>query len=69
MYDLSTTNGLREIKEYSFGAKITVEDALGNKLYLKLVDMEMPFANPYDIQQVTLHAIYEGNEMKTETRR
>lgn len=69
MYDLSTTNGLREIKEYSFGAKITVEDALGNKLYLKLVDMEMPFANPYGIQQVTLHAIYEGNEMKTETRR
>lgn len=69
MYDLSTTDWLREIKEYSFGAKITVEDALGNKLYFKLVDIEIPFANPYEIQEATLHAIYEGTEMKTETRR
>lgn len=69
MYDLSTTDWLREIKESSFGAKITVEDALGNKLYFKLADIEIPFANPYAIQEVTLHAIYEGEEMKTETRR
>lgn len=69
MYDLSTTEWLREIKEYSIGAKITVEDALGNKLYFKLVDIEIPFANPYEIQEVTLHAIYEGKEMRTETRR
>ena len=69
MYDLSTTDWLREIKEYSFDAKITVEDALGNKLYFKLVDIEIPFANPDEILQVTLYAIYEGQEMKTETRR
>lgn len=69
MYDLQTTDWLREIKEYSFGAKVTVEDALGNKLYFKLVDIEIPFANPYEIQQVTLNAIYEGEEIKTETRR
>lgn len=69
MYDLSTTDWLREIKEYSFGAKITVEDALGNKLYFKLVNIEIPFANPYEIQEVTLRAIYEGEEIKTGTRR
>ena len=69
MYDLSTTEWLREIKEYSFGAKITVEDDLGNKLYFRLVDIEIPFADPYGIQQVTLHAIYKGKEMKTETRK
>jgi hypothetical protein len=68
MYDLSTTDWLREIKEYSFGAKVTVEDALGNKLYFKLVNIEIPFANPYDIQEATINAIYEGKEMKT-TRR
>lgn len=69
MYDLSTTDRLREIKECRFGAKITVEDALGNKLYFKLVDIEIPFANSDEIQQATLHTIYEGKEMKTETRR
>jgi hypothetical protein len=69
MYDLSTTDWLREIKEYNFGAKITVEDTLGNKLYFKLVNMEIPFANSREIQEVTLHAIYEGEEMNTETRK
>ena len=69
MYDLQTTDWLREIKEQSFGAKITVEDALGNKLYFKLLDIEVSFANPYEMQQATLHAIYEGEEIKTETRR
>lgn len=60
MDDLLTTDRLRE-KEYSFGSKITVEDASGNKLYFKLVNI---VANPYEIQQVIIHAIYEGEERK-----
>ena len=60
---------IREIKEYSFDAKVTVEDALGNKIFFKLQDIEVPFSNPYEIQTATLHVIYEGEEMRTETRR
>ena len=58
--ELSTTDLLREIKEYRLGAKVTIEDALGNKLYFKLVDIEIPLVNPYEIQEATIHAIYEG---------
>ena len=69
MYDISTTSWLNEIKETSFGAKVIVEDALGNKLFFRLQDIEIPYANPYEIQEATLHVIYEGQEMRTETRR
>ena len=69
MYDIATTDFIREIKEYSFDAKVTVEDALGNKIFFKLQDIEVPFSNPYEIQTATLHVIYEGEEMRTETRR
>lgn len=67
--ELTVNDWLREVKEQNFEAKVTVEDALGNKIFFKLQDIEIPFANPYEIQTTTLHVIYEGAEMRTETRR
>ncbi len=69
MYDLTTIDWLEEIKEHCFGAKVTVEDALGNKLYFKLKDIEIAFSNsPYELPETTIHAYYEGKEMQTEMR-
>lgn len=69
MNDIAVKDWIREIKEQNFGAKVTVEDALGNKIFFKLQDIEVPFTNPYEIQTATLQVIYEGEEMRTETRR
>lgn len=61
MYDLQTTDWLREIQEYLPGGKVTVEDALGNKLYFGLLDIEVQISDQ-PIQEVTIHAYYTGKE-------
>ena len=67
--ELTVNDWLREVREQNFGAKVTVEDVLGNKIFFKLQDIEIPYTNPYEIQTATLHVIYEGQDMRTESRR